>query len=95
MLLVTITIDKDHYVIKSQNGNMQHKIQMDLKDYKVLLRDTLKGDHMNIFELLKFNGTILELEGGQRQQVNAVQHEELLLPAVNQNFTPKKRTYTS
>jgi len=51
---------------------MQHKIQMDLKDYKELLRDTLKGDHMNIFELLKFNGTILELEGGQRQQVKAV-----------------------
>ncbi len=68
---------------------MQHKIQMDLKDYKVLLRDTLKGDHMNIFEFLKFNGDILEILGDQ------IQHEELLLPAVNQFFTPKKRTYTS
>lgn len=95
MLLVNISIEGNKYVIQSEHGHVQHKIQMDLKDYRVLLKDTLKGDHMNIFELLKFNGTILQLVGGKRQQVNIVEHEELLLPAVNQPFTPKKRTYTS
>jgi len=45
---------------------------MDLRDYKLLLRDTLKGDHMNIFELLKFNGAILEIQGGKRQQDNVL-----------------------
>lgn len=66
-----------------------------MKDYNILLRETLKGDHMNIFDLLKLNGLILELTVGKKHQINIVEHEELVLPTVNQFFTPKKRTYTS
>ena len=51
---------------------MQHRIQMDIANYKVLLRESLDGDHNNIVSLLRFNGNLLELIGGKRQQVTIV-----------------------
>jgi len=31
------------------------------------------GDHKNIFQLLRFNGTLLELVGGRKQQISIIE----------------------
>ena len=56
---------------------MEHKIQMTLDDYKLLWQRYLHGNHSNIFGLLTFNGTLLELAGTKCQQVKIIEEEEV------------------
>lgn len=75
-----IYIEDEKYVIFSEQGNMEHKIEMKVESYKALLKEALEGQHLNIFKLLTFNGTLLELIGAKRKQVSIIEEEELELP---------------
>lgn len=70
-----IYIDAGMYIIYSQQANMHHKIQMTLQNYKLLFKESLEGNHSNIFNLLRFNGTLLELTGAKRHQVSILEEE--------------------
>jgi len=56
---MSIYIEGNSYVIFSEHGNMKHKIGMSLDSYKMLLKESLDGQHLNIFQILTFDGTLL------------------------------------
>lgn len=45
--------------------------------------------------MLRFNGTLLELAGTKRNQINIIEEEELMLPAVSQTPIKKYRSNTT
>ena len=54
-----IYIENDSYVIYSEQGKMEHKIEMSLDSYRKLLKESLEGQHLNVFKRITFDGTLL------------------------------------
>jgi hypothetical protein len=48
---------------------------MELESYKQLLSDYLDKNHLNIFNILSFNGSALELTGIDNQISNNLENE--------------------
>lgn len=52
---ISIFIEGNKYLIVTERGRTQQRIQMLVDDYNVLLRDYLQGIHTGIFDLLQVN----------------------------------------
>ena len=90
-----VYIEGDSYVIYSEQGNMEHKIEMSLDSYKRLLKESLEGQHLNVFRKLTFDGTLLELIGTKRKQVSIIEEEELELPEVRKPLKKNRSNTTT